>query len=154
MSQVFIIHGAYGSPQENWVPWLKTELEKLGYTVIVPKFPTPEGQTLRNWNQVFESYINQITKNTIFVGHSLGPAFILNILEQIDTKVKACFFVSGFVDLLDNPQFDTINRTFVDKQFSWDKIKKNCSKFFIYHSDNDPYVPMEKANHLASFLES
>lgn len=154
MSQVFIIHGAYGNPQENWIPWLKTELEKLNHSVIIPKFPTPEGQTLNNWNRVFKKYLSQITQDTIFVGHSLGPAFILNVLEQIDIRIKACFFISGFVDLLNNPQFDAINKTFVDKQFAWDKIKKNCSKFFIYHSDNDPYVPTEKANQFASFLDS
>jgi len=40
MANIFIIHGAYGNPDENWIPWLKTELEKLGNRVFVPKFPS------------------------------------------------------------------------------------------------------------------
>ena len=77
-----IIHGAYGNPSENWIPWLRESLEKLG-EVIVPEFPTPEGQSLENWRNVFDSS----DENTILIGHSLGPAFILDILER--NKAKA-----------------------------------------------------------------
>ena len=52
----YIIHGAYGDPEENWFPWLKTKLEGLGHQVFVPKFPTPENQTLNNWFNVFNKY--------------------------------------------------------------------------------------------------
>ncbi len=48
MTNVFIIHGAYGHPEENWIPWLKSKLKELGYRVFVSKFPTPENQSLKN----------------------------------------------------------------------------------------------------------
>ena len=48
--------------------------------------------------------------------------------------------------------FDKINRTFADKQFNWNKIKSNSKKFYVFHSDNDPYVPLEKAEDLAKKL--
>jgi predicted alpha/beta hydrolase family esterase len=47
MANIFIIHGSYGNPDENWFPWLKKELEQEGHKVFVPKFPTPEDQSLR-----------------------------------------------------------------------------------------------------------
>jgi len=56
MSNIFIIHGSYGNPDENWFPWLKVELEKLGHKVFVPKFPTPENQSLNSWKKVFSEY--------------------------------------------------------------------------------------------------
>ncbi len=152
MATVFIIHGAYGHPGENWFPWLKSELEKLGCTVFVPRFPTPEGQTLENWLKIFENYRQYLDENTIFVGHSLGVPFILTILESLEKPIKASFLVAGFVSFLGNPAFDEINKTFVEKNFDWEKIRKNCKKFYIFHSDDDPYVPLEKAKELAENL--
>lgn len=147
-----MIHGAYGNPEENWLPWLNDELEKSGNIVIVPAFPTPENQSLDTWLKVFEPHQTQLNSDTIMIGHSLGPAFILNVLERINTPIKACYFVSGFLGLLGNLDFDEINKTFTDKDFDWDKIKQNCKKFYIYHSDNDPYVSLEKSRELADKL--
>ena len=33
-SNYFIIHGSFGSPFVNWVPWLRKELEKDEYNNI------------------------------------------------------------------------------------------------------------------------
>ncbi len=147
-----IIHGSFGSPEENWFPWLKAELEKVGVEVFVPAFPTPEGQNLENWLNVFEEFEGQVNEETVFVGHSLGPVFVLNVLEKLDSPVKAAFFVAGFVGNLGNAEFDEINATFADRMFDWEKIKENCGKFFVFYSDNDPYVSGEKAKELARNL--
>jgi len=151
-ARIFIIHGAYGNPEENWFPWLKRELEKYGYEVIIPAFPTPKDQSLSNWQEVFEPYLEKIDQNSIFVGHSLGPAFILSILEKINIRVKGCFFVAGFIGLLDDP-LDEINRTFTDRPFNWNKIRESSSMFRVINSDNDPYISLEKAEELADHLE-
>jgi uncharacterized protein len=150
MKKAIIVHGSYGSPDENWFPWLKEELEKIGYAVEVPRFPTPENQSLEPWMGVFKDY--KIDRDTILIAHSLGPAFILNLLEIGDKRVRACFFVSGFIGLLNNSNFDSINKTFTDKEFNWERIKNNCKKFYLYHSDNDPYVPLAKAKELKEKL--
>lgn len=153
MTKIFIIHGTEGSPEVNWFPWLKQELEKLGHTVFVPEFPTPENQSLDNWLKFFGGYEKEINRDSIIVGHSLGPAFILNFLERTNRKIKACFLVAGFTGLLGNEHFDNLNRTFTDKQFNWNKIKENCEKFYVINSENDPYVPLEKGKELADKLE-
>lgn len=44
-----IIHGSYGNPTENWFPGLAKSLRNEGSEVLIPIFPTPEGQTLFNW---------------------------------------------------------------------------------------------------------
>jgi len=145
----FIIHGSYGNPEENWFPWLKTELEKTGCSVFVPRFPTPEGQTLQNWLKVFGGYEKYLDKDSIVIGHSLGVPFLLSVLER--KPAKAAFFVAGFASLLGN-RFDQVNKTFVERNFDWTRIRKNCGKFYVFHSDNDPYVPLEKAEKLAKNL--
>ena len=106
---------------------------------------------LDSWMGMFGSYLDKIDENTMFVAHSLGPAFVLSVLEKIHVKVKACFFVAGFVSLLNN-DFDKFNKTFVEKDFDWDKIKNNCSKFVVINSKDDPYVPFEEGEKLAGKL--
>jgi len=150
--RVVIVHGAYGHPRENWFPWLQEELEKLGHEVIVPQFPTPEGQKLETWLQILDREVKEYGSDLVMVGHSLGPALILRKLEEVQEPVRAAFLVSGFVGELGQPDFDPLNADFFEKPFDWEKIRRNCQQFFVYNSDNDPYVPLEKGRELASKL--
>jgi predicted alpha/beta hydrolase family esterase len=158
MKKAFIIHGAYGHPEENWIPWLKAELEKNNYEVHVPTFPTPENQNLKSWREVFQPYEKLLNESSILIGHSIGVAFILDTLERISISIKASFLISGFIGPFEgewaNPDFDLINQTFTEKKFDWETIKRNCRNFYIYHSDNDPYVPMYKAEEIAAHLNT
>ena len=149
----FIIHGIYGFPGENWFPWLKEELERGGFEAIVPKFPTPIGQSLENWLRVFSKYESKISSETVLIGHSLGAPFILNYIEKSNKKIKAAFLVAGYHKMLEN-EFKELNRSFVGKDFDWKKIKKNCGRFFVVASDNDPYIPVEINKELAKFLDA
>ena len=151
MSNIFIVHGAYGNPDENWFPWLKTEMEKQGYNVIIPVFPTPEGQNLDNWLKNLEEFKDYIDEETIFIGHSIGSGFILNVIERLENTIKAAFLVAGWTGLLNDP-LDKINETFVNREFDWRKIKENCKNFYVFNSDNDPYVPLELGESLAKNL--
>ena len=149
----FIIHGVYGSPKENWFPWLKKELENQGYEAVVPKFPTPIDQSLESWLRTIKKYEDKINKETVMIGHSLGAAFILNYLEQTERKIKSAVLVAGFFQLLNSP-YDAINKTFVDKDFNWKKIKENCGKFFVVASDNDDFISMEISRQLSLNLNA
>lgn len=150
MTTIIIIHGAFGHPQENWFPWLKEELENLDCKVFVPKFPTPEGQSLENWLNSFKDHEKFIDKSTILVGHSIGVAFVLRLLEKY--KVKAALLIAGFIGKLNYPEVNDINSTFFEKPFDWNKIKENCKNIFVISSDNDPYIPLEKTYELAEKL--
>lgn len=149
---IILIHGAYGHPKENWFPWLKTELEKLGCNIIIPRFPTPEGQNLDNWMRILNKYNEYFDSDTILVGHSIGPALILRKLEILEEPVKASFLVAGCIGKLGIDDFDKINASFFENPFDWNEIKKNSKHFFVYHSDNDPYVPLEMGKELANKL--
>ena len=146
-----IIHGVYANPQSNWFPWLKNKLETNGHEVIIPKFPTPLNQNLESWLRVMNKFEDKVGKETILIGHSLGAAFILDYLEQANKKIKAAFLVSGFHRQLGSP-YDEINKTFVDKDFDWEKIRKNCGKFFLFCSDNDQYISLDVSKELAKKL--
>ena len=154
MPNIFLIHGAYGNPDENWFPWLRNrilERERHEWKVIIPHFPTPQDQSLASWRKVFAKYEPLITTEDIFVGHSLGPAFILDLLQRINISVKAVFLIAPFVSSLGNPAFDSVNKTFY-QNFDWKKIRGHSKLFKVYYSDNDPYVPAKRSREVAQRL--
>lgn len=151
MKSVFIVHGSTGSKNAHWFPWLKERLEGKGLQVFLPQFPIEEGQqTLQNWLDTI-SPMKERLSDSIMVGHSIGAPFILNVLNQWDVKIRAAFFVGGFAEKHEaegEPNMDD----FAAREFDWGKIRENCKNFYVIHSDNDPYVPLEKAQRLAKNL--
>ncbi|MDO8480994.1 MAG: alpha/beta hydrolase [Nanoarchaeota archaeon] len=152
MNTAFIVHGARSSPKENWFPWLKEQLQKLGYKVYVPQFPTPENQSLDSWDKAFQPFLDKITEESVVIGHSVGVPFLLHILQNLHVEIKASFFVGGFISALGNERFDSINKTFIEQDFHWQSIKHHCREFTLFHGEDDPYVPLDKAEELNSHL--
>lgn len=153
MAEAFIIHGSYGSPEENWFPWLKEELEKLGLRVFVPRFPTPEGQSMENWMEVFNIHIRDVDENTILVGHGTGAVFILDVLETLDKPVFGALLVAGFLGRLNIPDLDPINSSFSEQEFNFPKIKQNAKNIILYRSDSDPIVHIDNSVSLEKWLK-
>lgn len=69
-SNAFIFHGTAGSPEGNWFPWAKRELEALGIPTTVPRFPTPEGESLEAWLEIVAEQKEKIGPDTLLIGHS------------------------------------------------------------------------------------
>lgn len=142
-----------GNPKGNWFPWLSAELQQLGVEVSVPCFPTPEGQNLSNWLNTLQVAVGKIQSKHILVGHSIGAAFVLRILERLEAPVKAVYLVAGFAQRLGLPDYDSYNQTFVEGDFDWARIRKNAELIKIYSGDNDPYVPLKFGEEIAQKLE-
>lgn len=153
IAKVVIIHGSYGRPDGNWFQWLKQQVEDTGNVAVVPKFPTPDGQSLSTWTDAFREQVGTLTADTILIGHSLGAGFVLNLLEQSDVCIRAAFLIAGFLGELGLPDFDGINSTFVSKHFDWNRIKKHAQNTKVISGDNDPYVPLSKGRELAAQLD-
>ncbi len=45
-----------------------------------------------------------------------------------------------------------MNRTFINHNFDWNKIKQTSNYISIYHGDNDPYVPIEQPQNVGEKL--
>jgi len=152
MKNAFLIHSTGGNPSETFFPWLEKELEKDGFVVTIPQFPTPLGQNVDTWLNVAKPYLKDFDEDTVIMGRSIGGPMVLRVLEQIDVKIKGAFIVAGFCSDIKNPLFTPLIASFVKKPFDWKKIIENCGKFFVYQSDNDPYIPVEKGRELAEKL--
>ncbi len=140
MKKVIIIHGWEGSPQANWFPWLKKELETKGFVVEVPTMPNTMHPTLEGWLTHLKKITGEPNENTYFVGHSLGVITILRYLESLeDKKVGGIILVAGFPEPIG---YEEIN-TFFAKPLNYQRIKKAVDKIIAIHSNSDPYVPLK-----------
>jgi len=148
---IFLFHGIYGSPDENWFPWLKAELEAKGCTVHIPHFPTKDDLIPEDWWKAFEPYEKYLDDHSIIIGHSLGCAFALKVIEK--HPVKAGFFVAPAFGKTEN-EFTPIMSSIADQTFDWPNIRSHCSCVQIFHADNDPYLPREKVEELAECIRA
>jgi len=169
--QFVIFHGSYGSPQGNWFPYLKEQLEDLGQEVITQQFPvdtwsnvTAQGkdykspiQNLENWLTIFEKEVLPKLKKDekhCFIGHSLGPVFILHVIEKYNLQLDSAIFVSPFLGPLGEWEFNTVNDTFYKKDFDFEKLKQLIPVSYTLYSDNDPYVQQDQPREFAEKLRS
>ncbi len=140
MKKVIIIHGWEGSPQANWFPWLKKELEAKGFIVGVPTMPNTMHPTLESWLAYLKKNTGEPDESTYFVGHSLGVITILRYLESLeDKKVGGIVLVAGFPEPIGYEEIDN----FFVKPLDYQRVKKTVDKIISIHSDNDPYVPLK-----------
>lgn len=140
MYDYVIIHGSYGSPFENWFSWLYGELTKKGKNVLVPQMPCGEDiQNYENWSKVMDSYKHLIDENTVFIGHSLSPAFIADYLIKSKLKANKLVFAAPFYGLIDIPEFDKVNSPFFIEDIS--AVRNLVKESVCFVSLNDPYVP-------------
>jgi len=152
-SNVVIVHGAYGYPEENWFGWLKRSLVSEKMVCHVPALPTPENQDLQTWLGTFNRAVEHlINEKTILIGHSLGAAFILRWLEASKQHIQAAVLVGAFIGSVGHEQFDTINQSFFQTAFDW-KLIKECSQHFIsYYGTEDCYVSRNQFDMIADHL--
>jgi hypothetical protein len=153
MRNFFVIHGSEGNSKENWFPWIKKELEDLGFECIVPDFPCENGHQLAKWYEVLHKFKEKITPETTFIAHSRGVSFVLNLLTDFDYKIDSLFMVGGFIDYLwyrpNQPP-----TSFFFKPFDFEKIQRQCTKFVNFQSDNDPYIPIEHGEKITKVLNA
>lgn len=155
MNNYFIIHGSYGNPYKNWVPWLKKQLSKRKLNCIVPSFPTPYKQDYESWSKILKAYleIGYITEDTTFITHSLGGIFIIKFILENKIKVKKIITIAGFNNLEFNDDMNLYNSFYVeDSQLA--KIKDYCQEIISIYTDNDLYVPIEDALNFVNQVNS
>lgn len=143
--RVFIIHSWGASPQDDWFPWLKKELEQKGFEVFVPEMPNTEEPKIEEWVPFLSDLVGKPDENTYFIGHSIGCQTIMRYLEKLDNvKVGGVVFVAGWFNLinLESKEEEEIARPWIEIPINLKKAKNNSQKIVAVFSDNDPVVPL------------
>ncbi len=159
-----LIHGSFGSPFSNWIPWLRRKIEEKELDVYTPDLPTGVTyQNYTNWSNVMDGYVSAgvLNENTVIYAHSIAPVFICKFLVERKIKVKRIVSVCGFNNYFGiNKDFDTVNgnTTFsccftIDKDYdtvnrtmyfdNLKDIKNYCNDIICFYTENDPYVKQE-----------
>lgn len=153
-SNYFIIHGSFGSPFVNFIPYLREEIEKRDLQVYTPDFPTGVGyQSYENWSKLLKVYVdaNLIHENTVIFAHSIAPVFICKFLVEHQIKVKRLVFICGFNHYFGiDEEYDSVNETMYFNHLS--QIKTYCQDIICYYTDNDPYVKYEAEKEFADAI--
>ena len=154
MKNYFIIHGSFGSSQENWFPWLEKEIVRGGDKCINLDFPVGENaQTYHNWEMVLNSVKRFITKDSVFFCHSISCIFLVKYCVRNNINIGKAVFVSGFNHYLGlDEEFDDVNCTMFTNRCG--EFEKLCKERICYYSKNDPYVKLEKLQEFAKLVKA
>ena len=152
MKNYFLIHGSFGNASEHYFPWLE---EKLGKeNVINLDFPIGiNNQSFESWSKTLDKYKDKISQESIFIGRSIAPIFIIKYLLKNNLKINSLFSVSGFKKLTTGSEdYDTVNKTFFMEDIS--SFKNLCKNIECIISKNDPYVPYNILEEFAKELDA
>jgi len=145
--RVIMVHGWGGSPESDFLPWAKEELEKRGYEVLIPSMPDTDYPKIEIWVPYLKEVVGEIQESDILIGHSIGCQTILRYLENLkdDQKSDKVILVAPWVKLFNLQQEDIpIANPWEQTIINWEKIKKRANLFLAIFSDNDPDVPLEE----------
>ena len=146
-----ILHGTDNDHTGNWFPWLKAELEKLGFEVWVPDLPNSQRPNVQRYTKFLLRNGWDFSGN-LLIGHSAGAVEVLDLLQnlqegaQIDTAIMVAVFKGDL-------GWDVLKD--LDKvTYDYDKIKKAAKQRFVIHSDDDPHCPVQGAKEIAQAIDA
>jgi hypothetical protein len=147
--KALILHCWYGDPQSNWYPWLKIELEKIGYQVFVPDLPTMKTD-LPDMNLQLKTINNtvEIDENTLIIGHSLGSVLALRLGEKL--KIGKMILFSGW----DFDDLTSEHQKFWPNKINHQLIKDNVYDITCITSNNDPYFSAFQTEEMSKRLNA
>ena len=143
MKRVFVVHGWGSNPRINCYPWLKKELEKKGFKVIVLEMPNTSEPKINSWVSHLKKIVGKLNENTYFIGHSIGCQTIMRFLEKedYDGKIGKVIFVAGWfkLDNLETKEIEAIASSWTNTPINFNKVKSKISKLTVFLSSNEPY---------------
>lgn len=150
MNKIILIHGNGNSkPTDNWLPYIKAELEKLGQTVIAPQFPDTALARARYWLPFLKDEL-KADAHTILVGHSSGAIAALRYAEE--NPLHGTILVGAYHSHLNNEN-EKLSGYF-DAPWNWDAIRKNQQWIVQFADTKDPWIPIEEARYLRDQLHT
>ena len=147
--KVILIHGnGNGSAKDQWFPYVKKKLEKLGVEVIARDFPDPVLARAKYWIPFLKKL--GADENTILIGHSSGAVAAMRFAEG--SRILGSVLVSAcYTDLGDEMERKS---GYYDKPWNWTVIKRNQKWIIQFASKDDPWISIEEARFIHKELDT
>ena len=138
----------------NWYAWLDKRLRDCGQfdEVVCETMPDPHKARRSVWLPFMLSTLGCSRPDTIVVGHSSGAVAAMRLLEE--HRLAGCVLVSAcHTDLGDAGEAASGYYPPSGGEWKWSQIRKHAAgNIVILHSDNDPFIPLPEAQHVAESL--
>ena len=129
----------------NWYAWAQRQLSDMGLfrEVILPdnNGGMPDPNCARE--SIWLPYMRDVLKcdaDTVLIGHSSGAEAAMRLLES-GTRLRGCVLVSACHTDLGEPSEAAAG--YYNRPWDWAKIRGSCDWMVQFHSDNDPFIPLE-----------
>lgn len=140
-----LLHGWEGTPESNFLPWLRRKLESAGWQVSAPQLPNTMQPQPEEWLAAIDEL--QLDENTVVIGHSLGGTAITRWLESRRKKIgKVVLVAAPTLDPGPHPE------TVAFKALPLSSAIRDLAEFEILQSSDDPFVSMAEAETLGQLL--
>lgn len=149
--RIILVHGYKSSPSGNFLPWLERELRARGFDVVIPELPEPENPDRDVWTETLVKTCAPLKETDIIVGHSLGGAAALRMLEAAEARSTPHAVV-----MIATPWMikDEKFRGFFMSELDFEVLMWRASKFVVIHAQNDPIIPVDHGKRYASALHA
>lgn len=141
----------------NWYLWMAERLRAEGRVseVVARTMPDPHMAKRKVWLPFIVGAL-AADEHTVLVGHSSGAVAAMRFLE--DYPARGAVLVSAcHTDLGDAGERASGYYPPSGGPWRWEKMRSNAGasggNIAVLHSDNDPFIPLHEAQHVASCLE-
>ncbi len=147
---VILMHGWGGHGKMGWFKEVKKFLTNKNIDVIAPDFPNTDSPKYQEWRDFFKKNIQpKINDQTVFIGHSLAPSFLMHYITEENLQLQQAIFVAPVL----HNRISELNN-FFEKDFNWSKIKKLIKKVIVLGSDDDLYITLNDFQELSEKLSA
>lgn len=146
--RIAIIHGnSGGTGEDQWIPWLRRELEGRGYEVVTPTMPDNIEAKASVWLPYMRDTLG-IDENTIIVGWSSGGTAALRYAERYS------IWGSVLVGASCTDLGDALERAsgYYDEPWGWEAIRRHQRHVMVFASADDPCIPLSEGSHIRDML--
>lgn len=138
--KIIFIHGNGNStPNDNWFPYVKSELEELGLTVIARQFPDADLAREKYWIPFLKNEL-KADHNTILIGHSSGAVAAMRFAEK-NVILGSILVGAMHTDL--GYEKEKISG-YYERLWDWQAMKSNQQWIIQFASSDDPWIPIEE----------